>query len=93
MSAFVVVQGTVIDPDIMQEYGAAAGPIVAAHGGELMARGPIEVLSGSSDHKISVVIRFPDAAKARAWYESAKYQALIPIRDSALNSVFTLVGE
>ena len=93
MSAFVVVQGTVTDPDKMQEYGAAAGPIVAAHGGELMARGPIEVLSGSSDHKISVVIRFPDAAKARAWYESAEYQALIPIRESALNSVFTLVGD
>ncbi len=93
MSAFVVVQGTVTDPDKMQEYGAAAGPTVAAHGGELMARGPIEVLSGSSDHKISVVIRFPDAAKARAWYESAEYQALIPIRESALNSVFTLVGD
>ncbi len=93
MSAFVVVQGTVTDPDKMQEYGAAAGPIVAAHGGELMARGPIEVLSGSSNHKISVVIRFPDAAKARAWYESAEYQALIPIRESALNSVFTLVGD
>jgi uncharacterized protein (DUF1330 family) len=93
MSAFVVVQGTVTDPDKMQEYAAAAGPIVAAHGGELMARGPIEVLSGSSDHKISVVIRFPDAAKARAWYESADYQALVPIRESALDSVFTLVGD
>ena len=93
MSAFVIVQGTVTDPDKMQEYGAAAGPIVAAHGGEFMARGPMEVLSGSSDHKISVVVRFPDAAKARAWYESAEYQALVPIRESALDSVFTLVGD
>ena len=93
MSAFVVVQGTVTDPDKMQEYAAAAGPTVAAHGGEIMVRGPIQVLSGSSDHKISVVIRFPDAAKARSWYESAEYQALIPIRKLALNSTFTLVGE
>ena len=53
----------------------------------------MEVLSGSSDHKISVVIRFDDAAKARAWYESAEYQALIPTREAALDSVFALVGE
>lgn len=93
MSAIVVVQGTVTDPDKMQEYAAAAGPTVAAHGGELLARGPMSVLSGSSDHKISVVIRFPDAAAARGWYESPEYQALIPTRESALDSVFALVGE
>jgi uncharacterized protein (DUF1330 family) len=58
-----------------------------------MARGPMEVLSGSSDHKISVVIRFEDAAKARAWYGSPEYQALVPTREEALDSVFVLVGE
>jgi uncharacterized protein (DUF1330 family) len=93
MSAFVVVQGTVTDPDKMQEYGAAAGPTIAAHGGELMVRGPMEVLSGSSDHKISVVVRFADAASARNWYNSPEYQALIPTREAAFDSVFALVGE
>ena len=27
MSAYVIVTGTVTDPDKMQEYGAAAGPL------------------------------------------------------------------
>ncbi len=93
MSAYVIVQGTVTDPDKMQEYGAAAGPIVGAHGGEVIARGPMSVLSGSSDHKISVVLQFPDAATARAWYESPEYQALVPTREAALDSTFVLVGE
>lgn len=93
MAAYVLVNGTVKDPDKMQEYGGAATPIVAQHGGELITRGPAEVLSGSSDHKIAVVIKFPDAAAARGWYNSPEYQAIIPTREQALDSVFILTGE
>ena len=67
MSAYVIVHGTVKDADKMQEYGGAAGPTVAAHGGEVVARGPATVLSGTSDHKIAVVLKFPDAGAAKAY--------------------------
>ncbi|MGR9090675.1 MAG: DUF1330 domain-containing protein [Gammaproteobacteria bacterium] len=93
MSAYVVVHGTVKDADKMQEYGGAAGPTVVAHGGEVVARGPATVLSGTSDHQIAVVLKFPDAAAAKGWYESPEYQALIPVRKQALDSVFVVVGE
>lgn len=93
MSAYVIVHGTVKDADKMQEYGGAAGPIVAQHGGEVVARGPATVLSGASAHKIAVVLKFPDAAAAKTWYESPEYQAIIPVREQALDSVFVVVGE
>ena len=93
MSAYVIVHGTVKDAEKMQEYGGAAGPIVAAHGGEVVVRGPTSVLSGTSDHKIAVVLKFPDAATAKGWYESPEYQAIIPVREQALDSVFVVVGE
>lgn len=93
MSAFVIVHGTPKDAEKMQAYGGPAGETVAKHGGEFIARGPATVLSGSSDHKIAVVIQFPDAATAKAWYSSPEYQALIPTREQALDSVFILAGE
>jgi uncharacterized protein (DUF1330 family) len=93
MSAYVIVHGTVTNPEKMQEYGAAAGPLAGKHGGEVISRGPVEVLSGSSDYQLAVVIKFPDKATAKAWYESPEYQAIIPIRESALDSVFILSGE
>jgi uncharacterized protein (DUF1330 family) len=93
MSAYVIVQGTVKDAEKMQEYGAAAGPSIAPHGGELVCRGPAQVLAGATDYQMAVVISFPDAAAARAWYESPEYQAIIPTREAALDSVFVLVGE
>jgi uncharacterized protein (DUF1330 family) len=93
MSAYVIVHGTPKDAEKMQAYGAAAGPIVAQHGGEVVARGPATVLSGTSAHKIAVVIKFPDAATAQAWYASPEYQALVPGREQALDSVFILAGE
>jgi uncharacterized protein (DUF1330 family) len=93
MSGYVIVHGTVKDADKMQEYGGAAGPIVAQYGGEVISRGPAQVLSGTSDHQIAVIIRFPDAAAAKTWYESPEYQAIIPTREAALDSVFVLTGD
>ena len=93
MSAYVIVHGTPKDADKMKEYGGAAAPLVAQYGGEFIARGPAEVLSGSSDYQLAVVIRFPDKDSAQKWYHSPEYQAIIPTREQALDSVFILAGE
>ena len=93
MSAYVVVHGTVKDADKMQEYGAGAGPTLAAHGGELVSRGPSEVLAGASPHQLLVVLKFPSRQNALDWYNSAAYQAVIPIREQAMDAVFVLGGE
>jgi uncharacterized protein (DUF1330 family) len=39
-----------------------------------------------------MIIRFPDKDTALAWYNSPAYQALLDIRDAALDSRFRLVG-
>jgi uncharacterized protein (DUF1330 family) len=93
MSAYVVVQATPKDPDKMQQYGAAAGPTLAAYGGKLAVGGPIETLYGECPHERMVVLEFPDAAAARKWYNSEEYQALMPLRKAAMDAVFVLGGE
>ena len=93
MTAYVAVHATIKDQDKLQEYGGAAVPTLTSFGGELVCRGPSEVLAGSNPHQVMVVLKFPDRAAATAWYNSAAYQALIPTRLAAMDSVFILGGE
>jgi uncharacterized protein (DUF1330 family) len=93
MSAYVTVLATIKDADKMQAYAGGAGPTVVAHGGEVVCRGPSELLHGSSAHGVMVVLKFPSRQAAKDWYASADYQALIPTRNAAMDSVFVLGGE
>ena len=86
MSAFFIATTTIKDPEKFQEYAGKAGATFAAFGGELSARGKAEAtLAGQSDHQAAVVVRFPDLASLNSWYQSADYQALIPLRDQAVD--------
>lgn len=65
-------------------YARAAGPTYARYGGEIILRGPIvSTLEGQlpqeEDTRL-VVIEFPSAAKAQAWWESEEYQETIQLR-------------
>lgn len=84
MNAFVIATIRVKDGDKLKEYAAAAGPIVAAHGGDVPLRGALGAsLDGPSEPHMTAIMRFPDLEAARNWYGSEAYQALIPLRDEA----------
>ena len=60
MSAYVIVEFTVKDPDVMREkYGPNAGQTVKEHGGEVLANSNWEILHGDpiallgGDHAVS----------------------------------------
>ncbi|RLT57522.1 MAG: DUF1330 domain-containing protein [Chloroflexi bacterium] len=93
MSAHVVVHFNLKDEELWKAYGQAAGPLVAAHGGKMISRGPSEVLSGALDRASMVIIEFPDRASAKRWYTSPEYQAIIPNRDAGMDSIFIVGGE
>lgn len=94
MSAYVIALASVKDPEKLKEYGAVAGPSIKAAGGEIMSAARVlETLAGSFEHERAVLIRFPDAIAARAWYNGDTYQAVIPIRDEALDAVFFLAED
>ena len=94
MAAYVIVHFTVKDPEKLAQYGAGAGPTLAAFGGEFVTRGSVtEVLHGSHDHKGAVLLKFPDAASVHNWYNSDAYQANIAIRSQAIDTVFIAIEE
>jgi uncharacterized protein (DUF1330 family) len=80
MSGYVVASYRVTDPDAFQRYPPAVIPTIVGHGGELLvADFASEVVEGQPPH-VTVVIRFPSKAAARAWYESPEYQAIKHLR-------------
>lgn len=77
--------------NLMQEYSLAAAKTIKQYKGEMVAKAPIETLCGPETKAIKVIITFATTVHAREWYSSKEYQALIPLRDKAMNCYFQLV--
>lgn len=82
--AYVIGHITVKDASKWAEYRARVPATLAPWKAELVFRGErLAVLGGEHQHTDTVVIRFPNAAAIDGWYNSAAYQALIPLRREA----------
>jgi uncharacterized protein (DUF1330 family) len=80
VSAYVLVEIEVIDPEAYAEYMPLAEASVKRHGGRYIARGgKTEALEGEWAGRI-VILEFESLDAARSWYHSDDYQAALPIR-------------
>lgn len=90
MSCYVV--GVLRDVDLnadIVEYLRTIDDTLAPFDGRFLVHGTsAEVLEGEWDADL-VVIEFPDAERARGWYDSAAYRPLIALR--ARNSTGTVL--
>lgn len=90
MSGYVVVNLKVLDSEKMAEYSAVAGPSIKKFGGEVLFKGNAEALSGNLGYDMLVIVKFDSVERAKQWYSSNDYQAIIPTRNLAMEAVFTL---
>ncbi|MCT4553673.1 MAG: DUF1330 domain-containing protein [Pelagimonas sp.] len=74
MPALWIAHVTVTDADAYGRYAKLAGPAIAAHGGEFIARGGRYVQLEGTDRARNVVARFPSVEAAETCYHSAEYQ-------------------
>ena len=92
MSAYVIVEFTVKDPEIYREkYAPIAGQTAKEHGGEVLANGNWDVLHGDGSLTSGALVRFTDRETALRWYNSAEYQRLIDVRSVAMDDRFSLL--
>ncbi len=92
MSAFVIVEFTVKDPEIYREkYAPIAGKTAKEHGGEVIAAGTLEVLHDDGSLTSGALVRFTNRDTALRWYNSPEYQQLIGIRSVAMDARFSLI--
>ena len=93
MPAYVIADvREVRDLDALIEYRRRNTEAVANHGGRFVVRGgDATPLEGEWPTQRIVVMEFPDAAAARAWWESEEYEAIKPLRRAASDTNIILV--
>jgi uncharacterized protein (DUF1330 family) len=73
------------EADAFAVYRERAAASIAHYGGRYVLRaGKIETLEGAWAPERIVIVEFPDAATARAWYGSDEYAQALSVRDRAL---------
>lgn len=93
MSAYLIAFAKVKDAARIPEYSSAAGPTVVAAGGSIVTRGKVRKLAGHFSADSCLIVKFADSASLDAWYQSAAYQALVPLRDEVLEPNFLVLDE
>jgi uncharacterized protein (DUF1330 family) len=94
--AYVIGRIAVRDPQAWEAYRAQVSTSLEPFAGTVVMRAAGGTLLGgafagaSAPHPDVVLLRFPDAATARAWFDSPDYQALVPLRERAADVVLTL---
>lgn len=95
MATYLIVDTLLDKPELYEKYKQKAKPLVEHFGGEYLARGGQLTLRETDlwSPTRMVLIRFPDADSANRFYDSAEYQAILPIsRQSARRTMIMLEG-
>jgi uncharacterized protein (DUF1330 family) len=92
MSAYVIVDVVVSDPDRYEEYKRLAGPTVGQYDGRYVVRGGhAENLEGGWEPHRVVVLEFPSMQRAKEWWSSAEYAPAKAIRQEIASSEMIVV--
>ena len=93
MSAYVIGNESIHDPEGFGKYAQAAGPTVVQYGGKLLAAGPqVEVLEGEPN-PVTVIMEFESVEAAKRWYNSPEYQAVVGLRHAAATGWLIIAEE
>jgi len=92
MSAYLIANIDVHDPDAYDAYRTRTRAIIERHGGRIIVRGgKVHMLEGQPWAHRMVVIEFPDVAAAQGFYDSPEYQEIIPLRTRASEGALLIV--
>ena len=93
MAAYVLGNETIHDQAKYEEYRSQVRPTLAQYGGKVLSAGPIaEVLEGEP-RALAFVIEFESLERAKEWYVSPEYQAIIGLRQAASDGWLVLARE
>lgn len=89
MSAYLIADVSISDPNKYSEYLKFVGLTLTAYGGEVIiavgehSGGKIEVFEGNWDPKHLVIVKFENFEQIKKWYLSPEYQKIMNIRDES----------
>lgn len=87
MPAYLIANVDIKDTERMNDYLKATPSIIKKYGGKFLVRGgEFEIYEGNWNPKRLVLVEFESMQKAKQFYNSPEYQAIIDIRQ---NSAYT----
>ena len=93
MPAYVLANVTITDPLRYEDYRRLVTPTLATFGGRFLVRGgAVEVLEGDWRPGRLVLLEFPSAEQARAWWSSPAYTEAKLIRQAASDGTLLLLA-
>jgi uncharacterized protein (DUF1330 family) len=81
--AYFFAEIDVADPDTYKTYVERNTAVVNTYGGRFLVRGGKTTAMDGEPPKRIVIIAWENEDKAKAWYTSAAYKDIIPVRDKA----------
>ncbi len=95
MSAIMMSQLTVNDPEKFADYLLKSKAIASRYGAELLFSGKFqETLNGNPrPHRMVVIAQFPDHDALNKWHEDPEYADLIPLREASSEQIMTTYSE
>ncbi len=92
MTAYVIVDIEVTDPEGYKEYAKMAPATVTLYGGKYIARGGHnETLEGDWQAKRLVILEFPSVEQAKLWVNSSEYAPARKLRHQYARSNMVVV--
>ena len=92
MPAYVVVEVEVNDPVRYENYKAMVPPSLETYGGRFLVRGgKVETLEGDWSPKRLVMVEFPSAEQAKAWWASEEYAEAKALRQATARTQMIVV--
>lgn len=92
MSAYVIVDIDVKDPEGYARYRDLAPASIAQYGGKYLARGgKTEVLEGNWQPRRLVILEFESVERAKAWLHSPEYADARKLRHQYANSNMVVI--
>ena len=92
MAAYIIVEVDVRDKERYEDYKRMVQPTLAQYGGRFLVRGgAAETLEGDWSPGRVVILEFPSAEQARAWWGSDEYAPAKELRQATAHTRMILV--
>ncbi len=92
MPAYLIANVDVKDAGKFKDYMKATPPVIKKFGGKFLVRGgDFEILEGGWNPKRLVLVEFESMQKAKHFYNSPEYKAIIDLRQSSAYTEWVFV--
>ena len=92
MSAYVLAEIEITNPDGYKEYTTTVPATIAKYGGRFLVRGGrAETLEGEWPNRRRVLLEFPSLEAAKTWWDSPEYEKPKALRQAHSNGRLILL--